>query len=336
MGIVGGVAVARSSTGSQTPKCVPAAPGSATLIAQDACQQAFDVFSSSRRSSASRSPAATRRSGRAARSAASATFPSAFARMRSTGSFPNVEQRADARSARPARSAHACRRRASWFGAADGGRRDRPVQGLSARRHQRLAASMRWSARRTSRTIHDGRRLASTRQSNFKFGYGARIGLLQESIVVPGVSFTLHQARSADDRRRRQRLATSVNEQLDIDEHRREDDGVAHRREQEPHRVFGVAAGVGQDTYDSRATLTGTVERSSVAVGEPVARRSTQIARRARTSSPISRSTCRCSRSSPKSATVSGGIGRDVQLVLRRTRRPTRGSTARSGLRLSW
>ena len=42
---------------------------------QDACQQAFDIFSSWRRSSASRSPAATRRWHGRRRSAASATFP---------------------------------------------------------------------------------------------------------------------------------------------------------------------------------------------------------------------------------------------------------------------
>ena len=87
---------------------------------------------------------------------------------------------------------------------------------------------------------------------NWQFGYGARIGLLQESLVVPGVSFTYLKRDFPTT------TITGSGSGVGID--------VADARiKTSAFRVvaskslllLGLAAGVGQDRYDEGAVVTG-------------------------------------------------------------------------------
>ena len=122
--------------------------------------------------------------------------------------------------------------------------------GADERRRRRSCSSARptcpssTSERRASR--HAGR-LAEV-------GYGARVGLLQESLVVPGVSFTLPASatsRTTTHRRPRRRRRS-----IDISgrRSRSEDDGVARRSQQEPARSSASLPASARTAYEPSAT----------------------------------------------------------------------------------
>jgi hypothetical protein len=91
-------------------------------------------------------------------------------------------------------------------------------------------------------------------QSNFKFGFGARVGLIQESLVVPGIGVTYI---------RRDLPTTTIRGassfvDLTIDQAKVKTSAwrvVANKN----FIGFGIAAGYGRDTYDESATVSGTV-----------------------------------------------------------------------------
>jgi hypothetical protein len=98
-------------------------------------------------------------------------------------------------------------------------------------------------------------------QNNFKFGYGVRVGLLQESLVVPGVSFTyLKRDVPTTDI-----IGNSnyVNIRIDSADVKTTAWRVVASKS---FIMFGVAAGVGQDKYDQSATVRGTVSPQVVTV----------------------------------------------------------------------
>ena len=162
---------------------------------------------------------------RAARSAASATSRSACARTCSTATLPQVDKFPVQR--RTARRRTNAAEQATSPRPADGRRRDRHLQGLplgaDERRRHRCARERDVHAERSTRiddVDHAGRQL------QVRLRRARR--LLSESIVVPGVSCHVPQARSADDD-----IIGTDNVGADDAEHRRrqgEDDGVARRR----------------------------------------------------------------------------------------------------------
>ena len=89
---------------------------------------------------------------------------------------------------------------------------------------------------------------------NFKFGYGARLGLLQETLVTPGVAVSyirrdlpvVNVAGQVDDD------SLSVNE-LDVQT------SAWRLTASKSFMVFGFIAGVGQDRYDASAGVQATV-----------------------------------------------------------------------------
>ena len=139
-------------------------------------------ISSCRRSSASRSPAATRRSVRAACSVASDISRSVCAATSSTASCRQVDQvhaEHDWRAAPDApdqgSGASVCRRPTPRSASS----RAFPLARDEHRRRRR-------AGERVVRT--DGRTVTTssiTPENNWQFGWGARVGLLSESIVVP-------------------------------------------------------------------------------------------------------------------------------------------------------
>jgi hypothetical protein len=97
---------------------------------------------------------------------------------------------------------------------------------------------------------------------NFRFGFGARLGLLQESLVVPGVSVTYI---------RRDLPTTSIigtSSVVDINVTDAKVNTSAWRIVANKNFIgFGVAAGYGRDKYDESATVGGTVKNISSPFG---------------------------------------------------------------------
>ena len=104
-------------------------------------------------------------------------------------------------------------------------------------------------------------------EGSLKFGYGARLGILQESMVVPGVSVTYL---------RRDLPTADVQAQVDgADLLRRDTIGVSGLSVRttawrvvasKKLMVFGLALGAGQDKYDSKAQLHATVHTPAAGV----------------------------------------------------------------------
>jgi hypothetical protein len=92
-------------------------------------------------------------------------------------------------------------------------------------------------------------------ESNFRLGFGARIGLLQESLIVPGVGVTYI---------RRDLPTTSIrgtSSFVDLDIQRASVKTSAWRVVANKNFIgFGIAAGYGRDSYDESATVAGTVK----------------------------------------------------------------------------
>jgi hypothetical protein len=90
---------------------------------------------------------------------------------------------------------------------------------------------------------------------NLQLGYGVRVGLLQESLVVPGVSFTYLKR----DLPKTSILGTSPNLDVNITDAKVKTSAfrvVASKS----LLLFGVAAGVGQDRYDESANVQATAK----------------------------------------------------------------------------
>ena len=89
---------------------------------------------------------------------------------------------------------------------------------------------------------------------NLQLGYGVRVGLLQESLVVPGVAFTyLKRDLPTVD-------ITGTSTDLDVAITDAKVKTSAFRVvASKSLMLFGLAAGIGQDRYDQSATVQGTV-----------------------------------------------------------------------------
>ena len=90
--------------------------------------------------------------------------------------------------------------------------------------------------------------------SPLKIGYGVRISALQESLLVPGVSFTIFRR----DLPKTTLTGTSGGDSLIV--RGLEDNTTAWRLVASKSLVvFGLAAGVGQDKYDAKGSVQGVV-----------------------------------------------------------------------------
>jgi hypothetical protein len=110
-------------------------------------------------------------------------------------------------------------------------------------------------------------------QSSIKFGYGVRVGLLQESLVVPGLSVTYIKR----DLPTTDIIGTSS--QVDLRINDADVKTTAWRVVASKSLVFfGLAAGIGQDSYDQSTTINGTVKSQNITVsGIPVTTSEQQI-----------------------------------------------------------
>jgi hypothetical protein len=91
-------------------------------------------------------------------------------------------------------------------------------------------------------------------ESNFRFGFGARVGLLQESLIVPGIGVTYI---------RRDLPTTTIrgtSNYIDLDIEKASVKTSAWRVVANKNFIgFGIAAGYGRDSYDENATVSGSV-----------------------------------------------------------------------------
>lgn len=96
-------------------------------------------------------------------------------------------------------------------------------------------------------------------EQNLNIGYGLRVGLLQESLIVPGVSLTFLK---------RDLPTTSIagsSTNLDVNITEAKVNTTAWRLvASKSFLFFGLAAGAGQDSYDESATVAATVKTGIV------------------------------------------------------------------------
>lgn len=102
----------------------------------------------------------------------------------------------------------------------------------------------------------DASGISVTPQKNLQLGWGARVGLLQESLLVPGVSVTYLKR----DLPQTDIVGTSGGNTLSITDFKV--NTTAWRLTASKNFIlFNLAAGVGQDSYDQSATITATVNQ---------------------------------------------------------------------------
>jgi hypothetical protein len=92
-------------------------------------------------------------------------------------------------------------------------------------------------------------------QGSLKIGYGARVGVLQESLLVPGLSFSVLRRELPSVNV----IGTSGNNSLEVNNLSVKTTAwrvVASKS----LLLFGLTAGLGRDTYDQSATVTATVQ----------------------------------------------------------------------------
>jgi hypothetical protein len=113
-----------------------------------------------------------------------------------------------------------------------------------------------------------------TPSNNWQFGWGARVGLLSESIVVPAVSVTWIER----DLPETDIVGTSGNNKLNVNKLKVKTSAwrvVASKS----FIVFGLAAGVGQDKYDQSAAIAATVSQNGFTGSSSVPNTSQQMTR---------------------------------------------------------
>lgn len=111
--------------------------------------------------------------------------------------------------------------------------------------------------------------VAITPQNNWQFGWGARVGLLSESVVVPGVSVTwIERDLPTTDI---SGSSTSGNNKATLNVNDFKVKTSAWRLvASKSFIVFGLAAGVGQDKYDQSASISATYTGTCSAGGVTV------------------------------------------------------------------
>jgi hypothetical protein len=251
-----------------TPKCVAGAPGSATLIAQDACQQAYDVYQLIAPQLGLALAGGNATAGTGSVLGGLGHFSVGVRVNAFDGLFPNTSN-----GGYPVSTNGAQRRtlatKGQWFGAPTADAAIGLFKGFPLALTNVLGADALISAEYVP-TIHNGD-FSLDPSSNFRFGYGARIGLLSESIAFPGVSFTWIERDLPTIKVGINGSAVGANGSTiaidNMDVRTRAWRIVASKS----LIAFSVAAGIGQDNYKQSATLTGTVNQFGASASQSLA-----------------------------------------------------------------
>jgi hypothetical protein len=253
------------------PRCVGGAPGSATLIAQDACQQAYDVYQLIAPQLGLALAGGNATAGTGSVLGGLGHFSVGVRVNAFDGLFPNTSG-----GGYPVSTNGAQRRtlatKGQWFGAPTADAAIGLFKGFPLALTNVLGVDALISAEYVP-TIHQND-FSLDPSSNFRFGYGARIGLLSESIAFPGVSFTWIE-------RDLPTIDIGVNASADVGVN---GSTIAISNMDVTTRAwrivasksliaFSVAAGVGRDSYTQSATLTGTVNQFGASASQSLAAR---------------------------------------------------------------
>jgi hypothetical protein len=268
MGIVAALPLRVQAQDLQAPKCVAGAPGSATLIAQDACQQAYDVYQLIAPQLGLALAGGNATAGTGSVLGGLGHFSVGVRVNAFDGLFPNTSS-----GGYPVSTNGAQRRtlatKGQWLGAPTADAAIGLFKGFPLALTNVLGVDALISAEYVP-TIQTGD-VSLDPSSNFRFGYGARIGLLSESIAFPGVSFTWIERDLPTIQVGINGSAVGANgstiaiDNMDVKTH-------AWRIVASKSLIaFSVAAGIGQDNYEQSATLTGTVTQFGASASQSLA-----------------------------------------------------------------
>ena len=251
-----------------SPRCVGGPPGSSTLIAQDACQQAYDVYQLIAPQLGLALAGGNATAGQGSVLGGLGHFSVGVRANVFDGLFPNTGN-----GGFPVSTNGAQRRtlptRSQWFGAPTADAAIGLFKGFPLALTNVLGVDALVSAEYVP-TIKNGD-FSLDPSSNFRFGYGARIGLLSESIAFPGVSFTWieRDLPTIDIGINGSSVGASGStigiSNMDVTTR-------AWRIVASKSLIaFSVAAGIGRDSYKQSATLTGTVNQFGASASQSLA-----------------------------------------------------------------
>jgi hypothetical protein len=252
-----------------TPRCVAGPPGSATLIAQDACQQAYDVYQLIAPQLGLALAGGNATAGTGSVLGGLGHFSVGVRVNAFDGLFPNTSN-----GGYPVSTSGAQKRtlatQGQWFGAPTADAAIGLYKGFPLALTNVLGVDALISAEYVP-TIHEGD-FSLDPSSNFRFGFGARIGLLSESIAFPGLSFTWIE-------RDLPTINIGVNASADVGVSGSTIDISNMDVKTRAWRIvaskslmaFSVAAGAGRDSYEQSATLTGTVNQFGASASQSLA-----------------------------------------------------------------
>ena len=240
-----------------TPKCPPGPPVSAT-VAQDACQQAYDVYQFMAPQLGLALTGGNATAGQGGVLGGIGHFSVGIRANVFHGKLPDVTNPAFAQSVTGAKR-RTLPTTDEWVGlptadAAIGLFKGFPL-GVSNVLGLDALASLSYVPTLSRDNV------SVTPGSSFQFGYGARVGLLSESIVTPGISFTWLQR----DLPKTDIVASLSGASLSV---------LNTKVSTKAWRVvaskslimFSVAAGIGQDKYDQSAIVRGTASQGGIGV----------------------------------------------------------------------
>jgi hypothetical protein len=255
-----------SAQGLSTPACTSGGGGSVALIAQDACQQAYDVYQLLAPQLGLALTGGNATAGQGSVLGGLGHF-SVGARVNAFGGLlPNTSGNGYPVSINGAQQ-RTLPTRTSFFGLPTADAAIGLFKGFPLALTNVLGVDALVSAEYVPSI--NGTDFSLTPSSNLKFGYGARIGLLSESIAFPGVSFTwIERDLPSID------INTTSNDNgaqttlditgMDVKTH-------AWRIVASKSLIaFSVAAGIGRDSYQQSATIEGTVTESGAAGHESI------------------------------------------------------------------
>ena len=261
MGIVAALPLRVQAQDLKTPKCVAGAPGSETLIAQDACQQAYDVYQLIAPQLGLALAGGNATAGTGSVLGGLGHFSVGVRVNAFDGLFPNTGNGGYPVGTNGAQS-RTLATKGQWFGAPTADAAIGLYKGIPLALTNVLGVDALISAEYVP-TINNGD-FSLDPSSNFRFGYGARIGLLSESIAFPGVSFTWIERDLPTINIGVNGSAVGVNGST-IDINNMDVKTRAWRIVASKSLIaFSVAAGIGRDSYEQSATLTGTVNQFGV------------------------------------------------------------------------
>jgi hypothetical protein len=242
-----------------TPKCPGGPPLSAAQIAQDACQQAFDVyqFLAPQLGLALTGGNATAGQGGVLGGIGHVSVGIRVNGFR--GMLPDVNDPAFTPRATGAVPRRTLPTSDQWVGLPTADAAIGLFKGFPFGVSNVLGLDALVSASYVPTLSHNN--FSVSPSSNFQFGYGARLGLLSESIVTPGVSVTWIQR----DLPRTDMTANITGASLSVTDTKVSTKAwrvVASKN----LIMFSVAGGIGQDKYEQSAVVRGTVTQGGVGV----------------------------------------------------------------------